>query len=249
MLSYYDLLYLKDVYEDDDLLYVLFEGNDFVFKNLTREEYNQITSIIEYDNEFEDAVCQTCLIYPEEYDFSNSYLAGLSAKITPKIIEISNLNNIDNILNLYYNEKILLTSFEEQCVTMIKAAFPEYSFEQISKWSWKKLIKYTARAENVLLLRGINITTILQNLDEIRDKIKDKANEIEKELSSKEIGDNLRSQGIDPMDYFSSNFNNYNDNIDYPIIGTYHWKDEVILNEIREQMVRKHETGKIGKKK
>lgn len=248
MLSYYDLLYLKEAYSDDELIYVAFEGKEFVFRGLTREEYKQILTVIEDDFEFEDAVCQTTLVYPDEYDFSNSYLPGLSAKVTPEIIKISYLNDMDSILNIYYTEKLLLSNFEEQCVTMVKAAFQEYSIEEIEKWNWKKLIRYTAKAENVLLLRGVQIATILQNMDKIKETVKEKEKETQKQLSHKEIGDNLRQNGIDPMEYFSYEFKDYTDNIEYPIIGTYHWKDEEMLSDIREQMERKHGKRKFKQK-
>ncbi len=295
MLSYYDLLYLKEAYSDDELIYVAFEGKEFVFRGLTREEYKQILTVIEDDFEFEDAVCQTTLVYPDEYDFSNSYLPGLSAKVTPEIIKISYLNDMDSILNIYYTEKLLLvypdeydfsnsylpglsakvtpeiikisylndmdsilniyyteklllSNFEEQCVTMVKAAFQEYSIEEIEKWNWKKLIRYTAKAENVLLLRGVQIATILQNMDKIKETVKEKEKETQKQLSPKEIGDNLRQNGIDPMEYFSYEFKDYTDNIEYPIIGTYHWKDEEMLSDIREQMERKHGKRKFKQK-
>lgn len=243
MLSELEILTYRELYQADyDLLYVEFEGKEFIFRSLTREEYKEIVGIISDDFEFEDAICQCCLLYPEEYDFSESYLPGLTSSFAKELVGMSMISNIESILDTFYREKEMLKQFDEQCITLVKAAFPEYSYEQIEKWSWKKLIKYTARAENVMRLRGYDIS-LINKYDELKEELEEKT----KDITNKEIGDALRERGIDPMDYFAHEFTNNTDTIDYPVIGTLHWKDEEILDAIRKQMETADEKRKIIK--
>ena len=235
MLAYHELLYIKEIHSDYDLLYISYEDKEFVFRCLTREEYKQIVSIIVDDFEFEDAVCQCCLIYPEEYDFSSSYLAGLSQKITPIIVEISNLNNPKALIDMYNMEKQFIANFDEQCINLIKAAFQEFSYDEINSWPWKKIIKYSARAEKIMSFRGYEIQMV-NNYEEFEQEVAEKTESI----TEYEIGNALREKGVDPMDYFSYEFESYTDSIDYPIIGTHNWKDEEMMSAIRKQMENKN---------
>lgn len=242
MLVYYDLLYIKEKHIDFDLLYVMVEDQEFIFRSLTREEYREIISIITTDLEFEDAVCQCTLVYPNEYDFAESYLPGLSTNITSQIVQMSHINNVDGILSVYEVEKNNLINFDEQCFILIKTAFPEFDYNDIRKWSWKKIMQFVARAEIILKMQGKDIG-LINNTEEVSNEMNEKI----KDITDKEIGDALRKQSVDPMEYFSHEFNTYNDKIDYPIIGTLNWRDDDLMYSIGKQMEKKYEKRKSKK--
>ena len=128
---------------------------DFVFRTLTRKEYKYI--IASYGNKFdiEDAICNTTCIFPEEYDFKECGFAGINSFIAPIIEEQSGVTNIQVVLNEYRQIKDFNT-LEIQCMDLIKAFIPEYTYEEMEEWTWQKLMQMTVRAEKVANLKGLN---------------------------------------------------------------------------------------------
>lgn len=229
------LNYFKDLYSGHKIIYVRFSDMDFVFRTLTRKEYKYI--IASYGNKFdiEDAICNTTCIFPEEYDFKECGFAGINSFIAPIIEEQSGITNIQVVLNEYRQIKDFNT-LEIQCMDLIKAFIPEYTYEEMEEWTWQKLMQMTVRAEKVANLKGFDW--------HIEDKTDDYIEAISNvSMDNPEFVKELQDKGIDPMMYFFDDFKEMHlgkkEVIDFPLIGGLHWDNEEILNVIRKQIKNK----------
>ena len=228
------LNYYKDLYSGHKIIYVRFLDTDFIFRTLTRKEYKYILQSEASRMDIEDAICNTTCIYPEDYDFDTCGFAGLNEYVGDLIIELSGFKDIQYILNEYRNAKEM-NNLEIQCMDLIKAFIPEYTYEEMEEWTWEKLMKMTARAEKIAELKGFD-----WHLQDQSEEYLEEINKINSDNKGfiKELQDN----GIDPMYYFSeeleSNFKR--EILDFPLIGGIHWNDEVVLSVIREQIREKN---------
>jgi hypothetical protein len=225
MLSVYDLAFYKEMYKGHKIIYVLFNNKEYVFKSLGRKEYQHIIDLTSNEYELEDAICQTALVYPEEYDFAYSPHAGISNNIAPLIVEISGFSKLDSVLDMYQQSKIKVERFDEQCIALVKAAFPEYRHDEMEEWTWEQLMDYSARAEVIMRLLGHDVS-LVNKKDEVEEEVKKQADFVKE----------LRKNGIDPMFYFKDEIMQKKDYLEFPLIGGIHWQNEVILNDIRKQM-------------
>ena len=227
------LNYYKDLYNGHKIIYVRFLNTDFIFRTLTRKEYKYIIKSCSDRMDMEDAICNTCCIYPEEYDFETCGFAGLNERIANVIEEASNLTNIQSVLNEYRRIKEY-ANLEIQCMDLIKAFIPEYTYEEMEEWTWEKLMYMTVRAEKVAELKGFDW--------HIQDQTEEYIDEMSKINSdNKEFIQELQSNGIDPMYYFAEEIERSfkRDILDFPLIGGTHWNDEVVLSVIRKQIKNK----------
>ena len=149
------LAHYKDLYSGHKILYVRFLNTEFIFRTLTRKEYKYIvqSGMSKYD--IDDAICNTACLYPENYDFNVCGYAGISEYVAETLKDLSNFNSVQSILNEYYQYKEIVT-LETQCMDLIKAFIPEYTYEEMEEWTWEKLMKMTVRAENVASLKGFD---------------------------------------------------------------------------------------------
>lgn len=228
------LNYLKDLYSGHKIIYVRFLDTDFVFRTLSRKEYKYILYSRDSKMDIEDAICNAACVYPEEYDFETCGFAGLPEYVADIIQDLSGFKDIQQVLGAYRQYKAQ-TNLEIQCMDLIKAFIPEYTYEEMEDWSWDKLMQMTVRAEKVAELKGFDW--------HISDETEAYMEEMSKINSdNKEFIDELQSQGIDPMDYFAEELQDSfkKDVIDFPLIGGTHWDDEVMLGVIREQIRKKN---------
>lgn len=228
-MNHYQLLYLKEEYPYHKIIMITFLGQTYLFRSLTREEYKTLLKMGEDELTFEDMTCQLALIYPEDFDFGSSPIAGLSRMACPLIIKHSSFETTDELFQTYDYYQNMNQRFESECMNIIKAAMPEYTYEELETWTWDKIMAHVARAERVLYLRGI-------------DNIKLERNE-EANLTEGLDIDNpndvmpLLEKGIDPMLYLSDQLQVKKKNpFDCPFLGGSHWKDEEVLHAIRTQM-------------
>jgi hypothetical protein len=228
-LSVYDLMYLKEQHEGHKIIYVLFNNREFVFRTLTRKEYRDILNITSDDYEFEDAICQSALVFPEDFDFSESPLGGLSHNVAPTIIEVSGFTNLQSVINMYEESKSKVLQFDQECMAVIKAAMPEHTYEEMEDWTWEKLTLMVARAERILHLKGHDINMVSK-----QEEAEEHAAQITPD--NKEFIKELRENGIDPMNYFKDVIIPKKDFVDFPLIGGIHWQNEGVMDAIREQM-------------
>ncbi len=227
------LNYFKDLYNGHKIIYVRFRESDFVFRSLDRKEYKYIMAQNSDRMDIEDALCNTACVFPEEYDFTVCGFAGLNPKVAEVIERVSGFSDIQVVLN-EYREFRQQNTLELQCMDLIKAFIPEYTYEEMETWPWTKLMKYTARAEKVAALKGFDW--------HIEDKSEDYLNSLSRINSdNKEFVAELQKNGVDPMFYFASEFQNIGrrEILDFPLIGGTHWNDEVILDAIRKQITAK----------
>lgn len=228
------LHYYKDLYSGHKIIYVRFLDTDFIFRTLTRKEYKYILQSSYNEYEKEDNICNTCCLYPEEYDFNYCGFAGLNTYVSQEIEKQSGLLDIQDVLESYREFKNY-TSLEIQCMDLIKAFIPEYTYEEMEEWTWDKLIQMTVRAERIAELKGFDW--------HIQDQTEEYLEEMGKMNSdNKEFLNKLKENGIDPMYYFEDELKNIGQNeiIDFPLIGGVHWNDEVMLSVIREQIAKKN---------
>ena len=228
------LNYYKDLYSGHKIIYVRFLDTDFIFRTLSRKEYRYILQSQASRLDIEDAVCNTTCIYPEEYDFDTCGFAGLNEYVADLVIELSGFKDIQDVLNEYRKAKEM-NNLEMQCMDLIKAFIPEYTYEEMEDWTWEKLMYMTARAEKIAELKGFDW--------HLQDQTEEYVEEINRMNSdNKEFIKELQDNGIDPMYYFSeeleSNFKR--EILDFPLIGGIHWNDEVILGVIRKQIREKN---------
>lgn len=227
------LNYFKDLYFGHKIIYVRFSSTDFVFRSLTRKEYKYIMAQNSERMDIEDAICNTACIYPEDYAFETCGFAGLVPYVATIIEDVSGFNDIQVVLNEYhvYREQ---NNLELQCMDMIKAFIPEYTYEEMQTWTWEKLMYMTARAEKVASIRGFE-WHIEDNSESYIEAMKDIR------MDNPEFIKKLQERGIDPMFYFADELRNIgrHEVLDFPLIGGVHWNNEEVLNVIREQIAKK----------
>lgn len=224
------LAHYKDLYSGHKILYVRFLDNDFIFRSLTRKEYKYLLQSELSQMDMEDSICNTACLYPEDYDFTVCGFAGLNEYVANIIKDISDFSDIRSILNEYHKYKEM-DNLETQCMDLIKAFIPEYTYEEMEEWTWEKLMQITVRAEKVAALRGFEWSL----KDESEQYIEEMQN-INSE--NKEFLKELETNGIDPMFYFEDEIKHTfkKEVLDFPLIGGSHWNDEVVLSVIREQI-------------
>ena len=224
------LAHYKDLYSGHKILYVRFLDNDFIFRSLTRKEYKYLLQSGLSQMDIEDSICNTACLYPEDYNFTICGFAGLNEYVANIIKDISDFSDIRSILNEYHKYKEM-DNLETQCMDLIKAFIPEYTYEEMEEWTWEKLMQITVRAEKVAALRGFEWSL----KDESEQYIEEMQN-INSE--NKEFLKELETNGIDPMFYFEDEIKHTfkKEVLDFPLIGGSHWNDEVVLSVIREQI-------------
>ena len=227
------LNYYKDLYSGHKIIYVRFLDTDFIFKTLTRKEYKYILKSCSSQMDIEDAICNTCCIYPEEYDFDTCGFAGLNEYAANLIEDLSGFKDIQTVLREYRQIKEFV-NLEIQCMDLIKAFMPEYTYEEMDEWTWGKLMYMTVRAEELARLKGFDW--------HIQDQTEEYMEEMNKiNSNNKEFVKELQDNGIDPMYYFSDELEHSfkREILDFPLIGGTHWNDEVVLDVIRKQIRKK----------
>jgi hypothetical protein len=228
------LNYYKDLYSGHKIIYVRFLDTDFIFRTLTRKEYKYILQSSTSEYEVEDKICNTTCVYPEDYDFETCGFAGLNEYVADVIQQLSGFKDIQFVLNEYRQIKANV-NLEIQCMDLIKAFIPEYTYEEMEEWTWEKLMFMTARAEKIAELKGFDW--------HIQDQTEEYMNEMSKINSdNKEFVNELQNNGIDPMFYFSEELKSTftHDIIEFPMISGANWNDEVILDAIRKQARKKN---------
>lgn len=227
------LNYYKDLYSGHKIIYVRFLDTDFIFRTLTRKEYKYILKSCADKMEIEDAICNTCCVYPEEYEFETCGFAGLNEYVADIIETLSGLKDVQDVLDTYRQLKEI-SNLEIQCMDLIKAFIPEYTYEEMEEWTWEKLMFMTVRAEKIAELKGFDW--------HLQDQTEEYMSELSKVNSdNQEFIQELQNNGVDPMYYFSNELEHSfkREILDFPLIGGTHWNDEVILDVIRKQIKAK----------
>ena len=227
------LNYYKDLYSGHKIIYVRFLDTDFIFRTLTRKEYRYLLQSNTSKEDLEDGICNVACIYPEDYEFETCGFAGLNSYVADIIQDLSGFRDIQVVLNDYRQAKEN-TNLEIQCMDLIKAFIPEYTYEEMAEWTWEKLMTITARAERVAELKGFD-----WHIQDQTEEYMDEMNKISSD--NQEFLQELRNSGIDPMFYFAEELKQTftHEVVEFPMISGCHWDDEVILDAIRKQIKKK----------
>lgn len=228
MLDRFEIAQLKEELGDIPLIYFQFEQIEYVFKQITPKEHFQARSLASTVEELEDAICQVCIVYPEHFRFAESCYPGHSKTISDEILKASYIDNDLAITDLF-EEYRKRDNFIYRCQLMVKAAFQEIAFEEIEEWTWQKLVDMTARAEEILKLRGCNYA-----IEYDREALSNPPEE--KEMHYVECA----RQGIDPMNLYAGKIIFEKPFIDLPVIaGASGWKDEEMFRDVQKYYVSK----------
>lgn len=228
-LQAFDLLVFKENNPGHKVMYINICNKEFVFRTLGKTEYKNILNVCSNEYDLEDMICQVSVLFPNEFDFKDCPIGGLTKTISPLITELSGFTNTEIIHQTYDSYKQEMNTFENKCYALIKIAFPEFTFEEMEDWTWDKTFNIATKAEYILNEtkfkdNPIKLVKVEQNVGE--------------EINKLDLIQELRAQGVDPMVHFWNEINQKSDYIDFPLIGSIHWNDEGVINEIRKQITK-----------
>lgn len=172
MLLIEDIINIKEKTGYKKLIHIKFGTHEYIFKLINLNTYIKANIIFDTYEEFNDFICQSALIYPKEFVFSKSPIAGLTDEISKRIIYESHILDEGSIIDYFEESRSKLNTFLEQSKLFVKAAFPEISLKEIRTWDYEKLMEMTAKSEYILKLRGVDV-----NLEYDKDYLNNKSNE------------------------------------------------------------------------
>lgn len=141
----------------------------FIYKTLGRKDFRDLVETEDLDDcAKEEIICESCVLYPENYDFENCEQAGLPTELAQVIIEHSLLKSSDQLKNaIHYYRDQLANSLDDQITCIIHEAFPEFTIEEIANWDVTKTADYMTRSEFILnRLRGVPITPVNEEAEQ-----------------------------------------------------------------------------------
>lgn len=148
----------KDVYGD---IYIteFEEGSSFVWRALTRKEFNRAMDYYEDEYDRAEYVCQVCILDPLEVDYSTDMIAGIPEVLTENILLVSGFSNdtteMELAMKAYENEMNL---FSNQIACVVVEAFPYLTIDDVENWNLKKTLWYYSRAKWIMeTLRGVEL--------------------------------------------------------------------------------------------
>lgn len=226
MISTYDIMVLKEEMNHEKLIYLAIGMKDFVFRLITVKEYTQAKMLTNTPEEFNDAICQIALVYPEEYSFAESPIAGASDVASSHIIEQSKIFDLKGVMESLDESRLKLNRFFDQSTLIVKAAFSEYTLEEIQDWNYERLMDMVAKAEFVLKLKGNEV------------KLECEIEEQTEEDKSKTDAELIRN-GIDPMFYYADQIKLKSEQIDRPVILGNNWREEGLIKDVQQQILKR----------
>lgn len=198
------------------------EDEVFIFRLLTRKEYKEILQIADNKDMAEEMICQMAVVYPQGLNFGRG-AAGLPSLIAPHIVNESGFGDMQKSHYYFDSYRSRMESFEMQAEAAIQAAFPQISEEDMQDWTVEKLMRTLAKAEWILKnVKGYPIE--FQNQ---YDMMSEEGEELEEEVppTMKEIGNEIRQQGGDPMVELQEHIIKPRPYAEFPFIaGTNYWK-------------------------
>lgn len=124
-----------------------FEDLTFIYRPIGRKEYKDIFLNENIsDAEKEEYVCFKCVLYPENFDFSNCDEAGVPTALAAEIINNSYLSaeRRERVLNYFRQD---MYDLDNQMTCIILEAFPNLDMETVENWDIETTCKYYSRAE------------------------------------------------------------------------------------------------------
>ena len=132
---------IVETYTIDDEIYM--------YKPLTKLEYESLTNQIEDELELQDAIVKHCVLYPENIDI-DEMLPGVVYELAQLIVGQSYVLPEDRILMLeIYSAEMTQLDNVMECIIM--RAFPSYKLEELENMTYPELYKLYTRAEWFLI--------------------------------------------------------------------------------------------------
>jgi hypothetical protein len=163
MIDINNILQWKHTYGEIYQMEIL--GQHFIFRALGREEYKGIVLMDLELGDFQEAICFSSIIYPDNYDYTRG-IAGVAEVLSDGILDASGLHmgQAKELLDNYRDE---MYNYDYQVDVLIHEAFPEFTLEEIATWPVRKTMFYLSRAEWILRnLKGVMIQTIDEAMQE-----------------------------------------------------------------------------------
>jgi hypothetical protein len=133
----------KNQYED--VYYLDLCDIEFVFREITKAEFEKARRYYPDEEEREEYVCKECVIYPADFDYANCY-AGIPFTLCRAILRESCY--IDGMGKLVLDQfRVEMEDFEQQIAPIICTAFPKFDLEEVESWTIRKQLRYLTRAE------------------------------------------------------------------------------------------------------
>lgn len=139
-------LYIKLIGEYRNVYIEQIENTVFIYRSIGRAEYRKVMSEQQLDDmQREEIICETCVLYPEGYDFEEC-VAGIPTTLCQRIIANSFVDP-KAAVNLLVNYRNDMWDLDQQATCIINEAFPQFDIEEIEEWDMEKTMKYLSRAE------------------------------------------------------------------------------------------------------
>lgn len=171
----------------DVVHHVQIHGEDYIFRILGRKEFKKILNSEELDEmDKEDAICETCVLWPEDFDVDDVE-AGIPPQLCKHILENSFLDDIKSTLRLleYFEDE--MTELENQMICIISEAFPNYTLDEIESWNNIRFCKMFSRAE--WKFNNLRTSELKSATDLIRDIVNLQEEGLDEEEISQRIND------------------------------------------------------------
>lgn len=117
----------------------------YMYKLLTKLEYEALTSQIEDELDLQDAIVQTCVLYPSDIDIDDM-LPGDVFELAKIIVEQSCVSLEDRLTMLkVFSEE--MGRLDNVLCCLIMRAFPSYRFDELENMNYPDLYRLYSRAE------------------------------------------------------------------------------------------------------
>ena len=121
----------------------------YMYKLLSKLEYETITSQLEDESDLQDAIVQNCVLYPEDLKIDDM-LPGDVFELAQEIVQQSCVLPEDRLLMLEVFSAEM-TQLDNVMICLIMRAFPAYKLEELESMSYPELYKLYTRAEWFLI--------------------------------------------------------------------------------------------------
>ncbi len=185
-------LYLKFSEEYTEVFMYQIGSEVFLYRQLGRKDHKDLIALDVDDYKKEELLCETCVLYPENYDFSECD-AGIPTSLTEVIIKNSFLDSLESRQLLINYSRQEMNELDNQVDCLIHEAFPEYTLDEIEEWDLQKTAKMLSRAEWVLAnLRNATFSRdpfTGQTIEELQQQQQEQAKqEASREVETTELG-------------------------------------------------------------
>lgn len=122
----------------------------FIWRPLTRAEYRHIRSLNLDVGEEEELICALCVLWPDNYPWSNPEKAGYPTAVCNDILIYSGFLGWEDTKALLASYEAELKDFDNMMDVAISAAFPSIRPEEPQTWTMRRALWMFSRAKWVI---------------------------------------------------------------------------------------------------